>query len=120
MGRIGDIADLVTGLALLGGGYLVYRAVKDVGDIIPEGPGWPEWPTFEWPTFEIPEIPGFIAPPYVPSPAPPEIPGDYLDIILRGGDVPPYTPNGNGTTSTGTDKRSSRRVKGSTGRLLLR
>lgn len=72
MGRIGDIADLVTGLALLGGGYLIYRAVKDAGDIIPEGPGWPEWPTFEWPAFEwpTPSEPGEGGGP-IPGPAAP-------------------------------------------------
>ena len=137
MGRIGDIADLVTGLALLGGGYLIYRAVKDVGDIVPEFPtfewptfpGWPElptfegpgpipgpaapggitpptwfeWPTFEWPTFPgWPELPGLGGDggtggggggvrngtgPIIPEPSPPgpDIPGDYLDAILRGG-----------------------------------
>jgi len=153
MGRIGDIADLVTGLALLGGGYLIYRAVKDVGDIIPEWPTFelPEWPTFEWPTFELPEWPtfewpmfelpdwtlpdvpgfggdegiggggggirngdtnGYIAPPYVPSPPPVEIPADYLDAILRGGGGGAYYYRDNGLTSTGTKKASSRRLGG--------
>ncbi len=55
MGRIGDIADLVTGLALLGGGYLIYRAVKDAGDIIPDVPSF-TWLTL--PDWTIPDIPG--------------------------------------------------------------
>lgn len=60
MGRIGDIADLISAMALVGGGYLVYRAVKNYE--APELPTleWPKLPTLEWP--ELPELPPFVGP----------------------------------------------------------
>ncbi len=104
MGRIGDIADLVTGLALLGGGYLIYRAVKDVGDIVPDVPSF-TWPTL--PDWTMPTIPGiggdegiggggggvrngdtngFIAPPYVPDLPGAAPPSDaYIKAVVKFG-----------------------------------
>ena len=41
MGRLGDMADILTAGLLLGGGYLAYRAWK----------GLPGLPSFEWPTW---------------------------------------------------------------------